>query len=184
MNARTTAALALIGGASWPILFVLAAPIGFLEGRYQGDPLPLLIILVGGTLAMVFATIGLVAAAQDMISGSAATLAVLGALVATAVVFGWAVIAMGPPLSSALVVWQLSRAGARPAWSSRVHVAAAVSIVVGIAIGFAIPDVLGQYGVFLLLPLSLYAFSWMAIGWWLLRRQPVATDEISGASAA
>ena len=183
MNTRTTAALALVGGASWPLFFVLSIPSGLLEGRDQGDPLPLVALIVGGTLAMVFATIGLVAAAHDMISGSAATLAIVGALVATTVVFGWAVVAVGPALSSALVVWQLGRVGALPAWTSRVHVVAALMIVVGIALGFASP-VFGQYGVLLLVPGAVYAFTWMAIGWALWRDPSAATDGVAGASPA
>ena len=183
MNARTPATLALVGGASWLIFLAFALPLGILEGKYQGDPLPLLALFLGGTAAMVFATIGFVAAAQDMISIRIASLAVIGAMVVMVAVFGFPGIFFGPPLGSALLVWQLGRLGALPAWPSRAHFAAASIIVVGAAIGKASP--LGQPGVVLILvAIALYAFTWMAIGWSLLRSRPAASDGIAGASAA
>ena len=184
MNARPPATLALVGGASWLIFLALALPSGFLEGRYKGDPILMLALLLGGTVALVIATVRLVAAAQDMISGRTATVAVIGAMVVAIVVFGFLGVFVGPVVGSAMVVWQLGRAGVLPVWPSRAQFAAAIIIVVDAVIG-KISPVLGLYGVLLLLvAIALYAFTWVAIGWSLRRNRSAASDGAVGAGAA
>lgn len=194
MHARLPAVLALVGGASWTIWPIYA---GLLSdpGSWQSVgfwPMLTLVLAAGGTVVLALATISLVKAAHDMIPGLIATLAVIGALISTPAAVGVWQASLALPVSSMVVVWQLSRVGALPRWIFWMHAAApicALSIfVIGLS-GILPGGDLGSAGglplvLLVLAVLYLYPLSWLAIGWSLLRVRTVATDRISGASAA
>jgi hypothetical protein len=189
MNARLPAVLALVGGAAWTIWPVHFGLLSVPPGEWQGGfgPTLTLVLALGGTVVLALATISLVAAAQDVFPGVMATLAILGALFSTLGVVAFAPAIVALPISSMVVVWQLSRVGALPRWIFWMHATAPILVlaiaVIGLA-GLRLGDDFTQPLVWLVPVLWLYPLSWLAIGWSLLRRRTVAPDGIAGAGAA
>ena len=188
MNARLPAVLALVGGVAWSFSLVNINQLAVVEWTGGLGPTLTLIGFLGGTVVLALATIGLVAAAQDMLSSLASTLAIIGSLISMLAVLAVPPAFLALPASSMLVVWQLSRVGALPRWVFAMHLAAPIFVLVIFAIsltGFRLIADDAPFGPLHALGLAvvlLYPFSWLAIGWSLLRTQSVTTDSVAGAA--
>jgi len=194
MHARLPAVLALVGGAMWTIWPIGEAATHALSGgEWHGGlgPMLVLVSLLGGAVVLALATISLVVVAQDVFPGLMAALVILGALFSTLAVVAFPPAIVALPITSILVMWQLSRAGALPTWAFWMHGAAPVFLLAIFLAGLAgvrvgddfgaatLPLILLAVGV-----LYLYPLSWLAIGWSLLRHRTIAPDLAVGAGAA
>jgi hypothetical protein len=197
MHAPGRGLLAILGGigwAAWPFLQRLV-------GREWAEgPMAWILILsvVGGTWILAAATIGLAFVAADRIRQGVAAIGVLGALIGAFSLLGAYAAIVALPVASAAVVYELGRIGAIGPWAARAHIITAAFVVVAFFLlwvpGFldnpatAVPALsLGELlerRALVDLALLPYGLSWITIGWSLLRGRSVATDGISGASAA
>jgi hypothetical protein len=185
LGIRFTALFAVLGGVGWvvwPIPQAVYGDAGWSEG---GVPWLLFISVVLGTWALAAAMLGLVIGFQEWIRGGAAFIGVLGATVGAYSVFGLFGGIVALLVGSAVLVWELGRAGVLSVRQSRAHAATAVIWVVTIVLIFAnIATFNGNaigaaLAALFLLP---YGFSWIAIGWSLRRGAPMPESPAEGPS--
>jgi hypothetical protein len=185
MSTRAVAVLAMFGGAGWAIWPIPQA----LSGRdWPADSAVSLLLLVSvviGTWALAGALIGLVFSFQDRIRWGAAALGSVGALAGAVSVTGLYGAIVALPIGSAVLAWELGRAGGLSTGLSRAHIVTAIIIVVLFAAYFANPALYDDRAtavplMTLILP---YAFSWIAIGWSLRHAEAIAEGGLRGTPA-
>jgi hypothetical protein len=166
VSVRPVALLAVIGGAGWTIWPIPAVIVG--ATWPPGDPLTWLLVIcvVLGSLALAFATMGLILSVQDRIRPASAVVGALGASIGALSFMGAYVGVIGLLLGSAIVAWELGRLGALSSRLSKTHVVAAVlSSIMLIAIMANPASLYSVMAIGLLASILLYGVSWIAIGW-------------------
>jgi hypothetical protein len=167
VSVRPVALLAVIGGAGWTIWPIPAVIVG--ASWPPGDPLTWLLVIcvVLGSLALAFATMGLILSVQDRIRPAWAVVGSLGASIGAFSFMGaYLVGVVGLLLGSAIVAWELGRIGALSNRLSKTHVVAAVlSSIMLIAIMANPASLYSVMAIGLLASILLYGVSWIAIGW-------------------
>lgn len=178
MSTRVIGALAVIGGASWGISAVLVLAFG--DSVWTGsDGAVVGAFGVGGSLMFAAATLGLVWRFQDQVSPLGAlggVLAGFGAIVGT--LGGYAAIFL-LPIGSAVLAWELARAGILPRTMAIVQALSALAFL-GPLISSQIDyeaTIRSAWVVALALP---YMLTWIAIGASLLRGVPPAHEPAAG----
>ena len=175
---RAIAAMAIIGGVGWTIGLVLQGLVG---RGWPADARAWLLMfgVVGGTWMLAGGTFGLITEFQDRIRTGAAALGSLGSLLGAVSVLGLFGAIVALPLGTAVLAWDLGRAGVLGRRLAKAHVAAALIFPIALAVFFANPALLDDpaTGVPLMLLGWPYAFSWIAIGWSLRHGAPVPVTE-------
>jgi hypothetical protein len=182
MNMRGVALLAIVGGVGWAIWPI---PQAFAGREWRADAAVLWLMMFGmviGTWALAVATIGLEFGFQDRLRDPA-FLGSLGAAVGGLSVLGAYQLIVFLPLGSAALMWESGRIGAVSTRLSVAHVAAAILALVVFAVlmaNVAIIDNTAAAVVLLSLVLP-YALTWIAIGWSLRHRAPMAEGGVTSA---
>ena len=169
--------MAIIGGIGWAIWPI---PQGLVGREWTADVAWLLMLsVVGGTWVLGGATFGLVTEFQDQIRTRAAVLGTLGALLGIVSVLGLFGAIVALPLGTAVLAWDLGRAGVLGPRMAKAHVAAGVIFPIALAVFLGNPALIDDpaTAVPLLLLATPYAFSWIAIGWSLRHGAPVPLPE-------
>jgi hypothetical protein len=175
---RWIAAMAIIGGVGWTIGLVLQGLVG---RGWPADARGWLLFfgVVGGTWMLAGATFALVTEFQDRIRTRGAAFGSIGALLGAVSVLGLFGAIVALPFGTAVLVWELGRAGVLAPRLARAHVAAAIIFPIALGVFYANPTLLDDpaTGVPLMLLGWPYAFSWVAIGWSLRHGAPVPLPE-------
>jgi hypothetical protein len=173
MRTRIIGSLGVIAGAGFTYLSARAITTPG-DAMWNGtDGMITVVAFLGGGVAFVGAAIGLIWRFQDelrplgVIGGLVASLSTLVGVIASDA----PVALLGLPIGSAMLAWDLSRAGILPRWLAVVHALG--------AIGFAatLIGTLTDYETAImnagLIAVSIpYLLSWIAIGAWVLRGVP------------
>ena len=173
MSTRIIGSLGVIAGAGFTYLLARAITTPgdvMWNGAYGW--IAVVAFLAGG-LAFIGATIGLTWRFQDelrplgVIGGLVAAISTLVGMVANDA----PVALLGLPIGSAMLVWELSRAGILPRWLAVVHALGAIGFA-AILIGSATDYEAVNTNASLIALSSPYPLSWIAIGAWVLRGVP------------
>jgi hypothetical protein len=177
MSSRVIGALAVAGGASWGI----AAFLVLIYGRsvVTGTNAAVGVLGFGGGLAFAAATIGLVWRFQDRVSpGGAVGGVVAGFGVLLGSLGGYAAFPVFP-VGSAVLAWDLARAGILSRALGIIHVVSAAGFLVTL-VATVIDYQAMAIAPFVVLAIP-YLLSWVAIGASLLRGAPQAHEPAPGA---
>jgi hypothetical protein len=163
MGTRIVGLLAIFAASS---LFTL--PI--LTGGRSDPAWAWVVVPIGSIIAFTAAALGLALQFQDRVGRLGAVGAIVVALGSALIVFAYAVGLAMLPLGSAMLMWDLARIGVLPRRASIAHLAAAVTLVIGLAValltqGNLALGLVGGVG---------YLLSWIAIGVSLIRGVPQA----------
>jgi len=177
MSTRIIGSLGVIAGAGFTYLMARAITT---PGDAMWDGTTIVAFLAGG-LAFVGAAIGLTWRFQDelrplgVIGGLVAALSTLVGVVANDA----PVILLGLPIGSAMLAWDLSRAGILPRWLAVVHALGAIGFAATLI--WTITDYETAIMNAGLIALSIpYSLTWMVIGASLLRGVPRAHERAAG----
>jgi hypothetical protein len=125
---------------------------------------------IGSIVAFTAAALGLALQFQDRVGRLGAVGAIVVALGSALIVFAYAVGLAMLPLGSAMLMWDLARIGVLSRRASIAHLAAAVTLVIGLAVALLTQ---GNFALGLVGGVS-YLLSWIAIGVSLVRGVPRA----------
>jgi len=178
VSTRLIGAMAVIAGASWGITVILVLAFG--ESVWTGPNGAVIgAIGLGGGVAFAATAIGLIWRFQDQVGPvgvAGGLLAGLGVLLGT--LGGYAAYVV-LPVGSAVLTWDLARAGILPRSLSVVHAVSAVAFLAPLIATQV--DYAAVIGNSLLIGLAIpYMLSWMAIGASLLRGIPQAHQPAPG----
>lgn len=178
MNTRPSSAVAFFGGVCWFIWPIITEMRGEAAWTDPGTSWVMFVTVVVGTWALALATIGLVVAFQDRLPGPIAASAVIAVSVASLGVLGPYALALLLPVGSGLAAWGLRDRSALGPWLVWSHVFAAAALIVALAVAVAYSPIAAAspLSIVLLVGTMPYAFSWMAIGWAMLRVVRVADE--------
>jgi hypothetical protein len=178
VSIRVIGALALLAGATWGTAVLMVLALGDAAWEGPSGPLAVALGVFGGT-AFAAAAIGLIWRFQGRLSSVGrigGVLAGLGVLVG--VLGGYAAFLL-LPIGSALLAWDLGRAGILSRPLSIVHAASAVAFLAPLIA--ARIDWQGVMGNGVLVGLAVpYVLSWMAMGTTLLRGMPRTHEHAAG----
>jgi hypothetical protein len=176
MGTRAIAVLAILGGIGWVTWPIPQAMVGRdWPADNPGISWLLFVTVVIGAWVLAAAMIGLVVTFQDRLRGPVAFIGSIGAVIGAISVFGAFAGVAAMPIGSAVLMWDLSRAGVLGTWLARAHVGAAILFLVALVVLFANFTLLDHPETAVpLLALDIpYGFSWIAIGWSLRSGVPV-----------
>jgi len=184
MNTRPISVPAIFGGICWVIWPIVTEARGDAAWYDSSTAWLMMLTVVVGTWALALALIGLIVAFPDTITAPIAGAGVVAAVAAAISVLGAYGLIMLLPIGSALVAWSLRRANALGAWLAWTHAmsAALVLVALGIAVAAGSKVAAGSIASIALLIAALpYGFSWITIGWSLVRGAPAAAESPTGA---
>jgi hypothetical protein len=127
-------------------------------------------VMLGGDVALALAIVGLVIRFQDRLRGSVAFLGSVGFLGALLSAVGAFQLIILLPVGSAAMVWNLALARVMDRRLAIVHIVSAIAFVSVVVVALTGSAIAAAPVLFLLL--FLYAFTWLAIGAWMLRGVP------------
>jgi hypothetical protein len=167
MRAPGLAVLAILGGIGWAIWPIPQALVG--REWPAGEPVSVLLFVtvVGGAWSLAGTVIGLILRAGDKIRPATAIFASIAALLGAVSVFGAFALFVGLPLGSAVLLWELGRAGMVGVWLSRAHAVAAALLLASVGVlmlNNALYDDRATAVPLMALAIP-YGLSWIAIGW-------------------
>jgi hypothetical protein len=167
MYARVTSAMAMIGGVVWALWLFPAVVLGeaaWVEPAYY-------VLMVGvavGSLGLSLATVGLVLGNLDRLKPVAALLGSIGGAAGMLTMggfYGGGLVAL--PIGSGVLMLDLARTGVVGTWRARVHAAAGfvspVPAVILLASNGTTAN--GIPYVLLIVMVTVWALSWVPIGW-------------------
>jgi len=157
LGTRVIGTLAVVGGASWLVSAGVALIVGPIDGE-RG----LTVLSVGGAMAFAGALIGLTTRFQDHLTPLAGLMGVLAGMAVAIGLFGAYVTLPLFPIGSAILMWDLGRAGILSRGLSIAHVVTALGMLL-LLVTLLVNWRFASDGRFVALVIP-YLVSWVAIG--------------------